>query len=1395
MARKVQPLRISKNTPSSTPQKMAPSNRALSEISATSMRRNSPSYNQATKKMIVTRETSPYTENSPTKTNTRDFWSSRDPLSPARLDVENSFTDSLRSPSPGADASPKRRPSVERLQQASRVKNSKIFELENKAAYDPSCVPVVERPAANRPTSHSFANNSFTRMDSLRKENNPVRTSPAKGHKRSETEISVPTLTPTKLSSPEGLTFSDRAASPATGSPTKSSLSRTSQFSLHSAMMDNSLTWSDEDRCSTPRALHRQNKSVTFETEPPLIQEYDNPTPEPSNDSRDNSLEENEYYDEDDSFDRGSSADIDDSFESDLENTEKTPVDLPWSGINPEELRRNLIDDEDDVFESSVLHTRPDNEFRRSVSVASDGSSRPLPPLPSTMRHQLRKKESHRQLLHIERAESEELIVRNLDTGEVKELHVSINEGEVQDESVVAELEEFAQSPRRISRESILAKVRGSKYDFDDETEDETFADATENAHPSYAELALYDPDQPVQSREISHEDTLHAEIVEPATIETAVEIKIEEEAVVELSSIPVTPAVETLPSFQLERDSSVVRNISASPSEDEESRYSPTESEINQAQVPEIAPTLHAGESLDDAMSLLTVKDYSDKKSLSSGDLLGLPQYDGEDWGLGMQDYCTPSPPVAQLAPEATPVNAFMEAPIIMPEVSLAASERVGTPDSVIRRTSDAVSDITVSAMPNAPEVAQHVEEQQYDGVHRPVSPVIPERKATIKTGGKLKARPSGTPADFQSLFAGEVDLDQNPMPDTKHASQLDLSLDMPDFVKQDAEQDTGDMLGLDQAFDRVIQNQTKGYLTRQNTKVVVASTRNVSGESNGIAPTPAPSQAKTSPRKPSTEQHFKAEPWNGKQRRKSLRTASAQQGNNGPAPPLPGQQSALGVVTEDRSLLDGTDAGEIERGRLFIKVVGVQELDLPLPKNDRLDFKLTLDNGLHCVTTGALELGHSASIGQEFELVVQNDLEFQLTLSTRLPAPVKPVEEPLTAPSSPTKSSKSTFAKFLSSPKKRAEKERQERELQEAEERRRREEIVRKRASVRPNAFEMMRELVNSSDGSFARAYVNLSEHEEGCFGRKLEVDVPLYNEWALEKDDAVVSSVRSKRGANWGPVRRPPYIIGQLKCQLLYVPKPKDASDEDMPKSMSSAVREMNKASDVVDVAHEGFLSQQGGDCVHWRRRFFSVVGSKLTAYHEHTHQKRAVINLAKASRLVDDKSTLVADHTAGSKARSGRRKSAFAEEDEGYQYVEEGFRIRFANGETIDFYADSRAEKDAWMTTLAQVIGKPDQSARKAKWTDLVLAHEKTHGVSAAAKPEATLTSTTEVRDFVDAPPPPSKESVRKPVPTSTSPLKRPESLPMAQSPAKRPSTPPMQPRAGHRKRDAVKSMIF
>jgi hypothetical protein len=113
-------------------------------------------------------------------------------------------------------------------------------------------------------------------------------------------------------------------------------------------------------------------------------------------------------------------------------------------------------------------------------------------------------------------------------------------------------------------------------------------------------------------------------------------------------------------------------------------------------------------------------------------------------------------------------------------------------------------------------------------------------------------------------------------------------------------------------------------------------------------------------------------------------------------------------------------------------------------------------------------------------------------------------------------------------------------------------------------------------------------------------------------------------------------------------------------------------------------------------------------QLTAFHETTRQPRTNISLTRASKLIDDKSSLVKpDEPAKGK---GRRKSGFAEEDQAYMFVEEGFRIRFANGETIDFYADSTAEKEGWMKVLSGLIGK-DATAGSKSWCDHVLHHER------------------------------------------------------------------------------------
>jgi hypothetical protein len=206
----------------------------------------------------------------------------------------------------------------------------------------------------------------------------------------------------------------------------------------------------------------------------------------------------------------------------------------------------------------------------------------------------------------------------------------------------------------------------------------------------------------------------------------------------------------------------------------------------------------------------------------------------------------------------------------------------------------------------------------------------------------------------------------------------------------------------------------------------------------------------------------------------------------------------------------------------------------------------------------------------------VVPNDLEFQLTLNVKLekPAPKKVIQ-------SPTKISRpkaSTFSRVFASPRKRKEMELRQREEEEQLARQHREAQARQ-LNTQPTAWDLLSPLA-AEDGSFARSYVCLKEHETRCFGRPYLVDVAAFNEWATE-EAGFASSVKSKRG-NTAVVRRAPYKIGKLELQLLFVPRPKGVTDDDMPKSMNSCIREMKAAEERLARNWEGHLSQQGGDC---------------------------------------------------------------------------------------------------------------------------------------------------------------------------------------------------------------------
>ncbi|KZL77055.1 GTP-binding protein (PH-domain containing protein), partial [Colletotrichum tofieldiae] len=744
-------------------------------------------------------------------------------------------------------------------------------------------------------------------------------------------------------------------------------------------------------------------------------------------------------------------------------------------------------------------------------------------------------------------------------------------------------------------------------------------------------------------------------------------------------------------------------------------------------------------------------------------------------EFSRGLQSFMLPPPPEPsaeevedlQPPPKMTDVQAQMQRPSTPKQLSKPDydgsgwgdpedeyDEEPGTPESVIHRPMSSDEEEEESEIFDEPPME---------------SPAIPERQATIKaSGSKLKTRPSNTPSDIIAMREArrQVSREVPDIPAIPERHRNRLSRDMqgeptiPDedfvmkrhssFNKRSLTLDLDFGLSLDQDFDRVIEAQKvafshqvhdsshiasgspsrqasrpaattskvnsveaqsqnanqenqRGYLMRQNTKVVTASDK----ESSDMWKTRS---AGNSPIKADRPQSWTVEPWNGRPRQKSIRRRPQ---TSGPVPPMPGQESnaqTLNPLAEEDLNPELATEESGERGRLFVKVLGVKDLDLPIPRTERTWFSLTLDNGVHCVTTAWLELARNAPVGQEFELVVPNDLEFQLTLNVKLEKPL-PKKVVVQSPAKASKPKASTFSRVFASPKKRKEMEMRQREEEERLAVEQQKAAQARQMKVAPTAWDLLSPLA-AEDGSFARSYVCLKEHESRCYGRPYVVDVACFNEWATE-EAAFASSVKSKRG-NTAVVRRAPYKIGKLELQLLFVPRPKGSTEEDMPKSMNSCIRELKAAEERLAKNWEGHLSQQGGDCPYWRRRYFKLIGHKLTAYHEATRQPRATINLANAKRLIDDRRALTEKETTGKGGR--RRRSAFAEEEEGYMFVEEGFRIRFNNGETIDFYADTAEDKAGWLQALTDLVGRGDSDddvngpRKQGKWCELILKRE-------------------------------------------------------------------------------------
>lgn len=1212
--------------------------------------------------------------------------------------------------------SPTRRSSIERLQKASRVRNSNILALEQKQEYDPTRLPQIERPLAK------VSGNAF-RLSTAGPKSPDSSDQSVFDSSHNESTMS----TSTTMASPKPVLAAPVDSTPRTpskdqASPTKSSLSPSrfkSSFDQETGQwtFDSSI---NEHDMPSGRSLHRHAKSVTFDAAPPQINEYEMATPDLSSvgsNSREGSYES--FGDEDDSM-LYESGDVDmneESFDASLEDTDKTPVVGPddWRGESPftnfsMQSKEWSASPMPEAAPSVAEHGTPST--KRNESGNSNTDHRPLPPLPGAFGHSRTQSndssraspalsaastrrslpspppgvatgktdvpsighgkmslEERLKLMMLSddvggKSAAEQQRERRLRRANGRErLSSPISEAEssiVEDDTIgdISGLEDY-QLPSRISRESIMRRVNGNKVN--ERESDWNFSSPAPSSSPQRSPSKSpersfpLDPDVPIPSTE----DSILSEDLEDEDAEGSVIITrnpdydYDDEEDEDLSEFLENFDPEAVDKELAEAEDKLLQAANADDNGSNYSDHATTPQEEPEKLIEEEADTPRATTPVDlKPNPLKCIPDLSRKPDESSISLdfdsdfpkdeqtedaqedleAEKSQVEGNELPESKSQQHRPEQEDSQIKEEAASRPYTPDQPMSKPEYDGSgwgepedSISEPGTPDSVIHHRASADEDAQVYGEPKE-------------------EPVIPERLATIKSssGSKLKTRVSNTPADLAAMRETRrqvsVEVPDVPMIPDFHRQKVtrDLEGDVttpteeavqrhPSFHKRSLTLDLDLGLSLDQDFERVMEAQKvayndfisepfsearlssgqlldenganlqsrnqRGYLMRQNTKLVTATDKD---RDEGFKAR----SAGNSPVKQERPQSWVVEPWHTQQRQKSARRRSARL-STGPVPPVPGQQSnamALDQVAEDAEPAEVSTPESGERGRLFVKVMGVKDLDLPIPKSkfiknehaksgcmlitnpdERSWFSLTLDNGVHCVTTAWLELARNAPIGQEFELVVPNDLEFQLTLNVKLEKPTAPIKlNPTTTKTAKPKTS--TFSRVFASPKKRKELEIRQREEEERQAQQQRDAQARQRNAA-PTAYELLSPLA-AEDGSFARSYVCLKEHENRCYGRPYMAEIACFNEWATE-EPAFASSVKSKRG-NTAVVRRAPYKIGKLELQLLFVPRPKNTTDEDMPKSMNACIRELKAAEERLSRNWEGHLSQQGGDC---------------------------------------------------------------------------------------------------------------------------------------------------------------------------------------------------------------------
>lgn len=536
----------------------------------------------------------------------------------------------------------------------------------------------------------------------------------------------------------------------------------------------------------------------------------------------------------------------------------------------------------------------------------------------------------------------------------------------------------------------------------------------------------------------------------------------------------------------------------------------------------------------------------------------------------------------------------------------------------------------------------------------------------AARKASKKLETRPSTNNALIQRLRSLRKKRTRENLPLSEESHSPDPAVDLPDNVLEMMAYSSPIPTPLSESSEFDVKKTDSPSETSKSAKNEPESQPARKSESGHLwrellAPLP------TSQPEPSKEPHFEPQP----QPEPLVQSSDSEEPQDKPQVI---KQAARPQLEVEPNIAEIDPVSKDDRGRLFLqidKLMGLRGLPLDLRRNPR--FTLTLDNGLQCVTTTAIPITSpnfngeiTVKVNQEFELMVAEDLELVLTIAVQMDAlqpPPKPRFVPPTEPKpspveekSPKKSVKSFFKGH--SPKKSLQ-HKQEQALALAQEQFVRDMKGHEIAMSEYRRKSGMWRKITGNDGEFGRGYLFESHYEREIYGAVKSYTIPCYNEW--ESPDC------------------PKHCAG-LQITMMYVPKL--FANEELPTSLKQAQDQLNQAMQKKGLKLQGYLTQNGGDCNMWRRRYFTLNGNELIAHHEASHRRRLLIDLREALSV----------------------KEALSD-DLWCIYEDRSFQITFIDGEAISFYADTVEERIRWVWYLQQNLA--NCTGKQQCWTDLVL----------------------------------------------------------------------------------------